>query len=316
MEDYFLQTEKETLAEEPKKKAFRFGFLHGMFAVFLLAILAGYLFIFLPPDSFEDDTVYFIGTGSSLRSVSRGLKENNIIRSRAMFEALVILYGGERRIVPGGYLFEDRVSVDEVARRIATADKRLEPYRITIPEGLGVEEVAGLLTDRLPYFDRSEFLTRARGLEGYLFPDTYFFLQEATAEDAVRILNDNFEKKIAPLRSDIATSGRSEADIIIMASIIEREASGNADRETISGILWRRLAINMPLQVDAWPETYQHRGLPDRPIANPGLAAIRAALYPTETSYLYYLHDKNGNIHYARNYDDHLRNINRYLRGR
>ena len=98
-----------------------------------------------------------------------------------------------------------------------------------------------------------------------------------------------------------------------MASVIEREAKGDIDRELISGILWKRIAMNMPLQVDASPETYKTKGLPRSPISNPGLAAIKAAVYPKNSSYLYYLHDKSGIIHYAENLSEHNKNARKYL---
>jgi UPF0755 protein len=99
-----------------------------------------------------------------------------------------------------------------------------------------------------------------------------------------------------------------------MASLVEEEAKGDEDREYISGILWKRLSINMPLQVDAAPSTYEKRGLPENPITNPGLEAIQAAIHPKNSPYLYYLHDKEGNIHYARNFEEHKANKLKYLK--
>ena len=95
---------------------------------------------------------------------------------------------------------------------------------------------------------------------------------------------------------------------------MEREAKGEADRGFISGILWKRLGIGMPLQVDAVPSTYNTKGLPKSPIANPGLMSIKTAIYPEESPYLYYLHDKEGKIHYAKNFTEHKANIAKYLK--
>jgi UPF0755 protein len=127
-------------------------------------------------------------------------------------------------------------------------------------------------------------------------------------------MHENFKKKVAPLRAEIDAFGKSEEEIIIMASIVEREADGDSDREVISGILWKRLERGIALQVDAAPVTYERRGLPESPIANPGLLAIEASLRPQASSYLYYLHDKEGGIHYARTFDEHRANIARYLK--
>ncbi len=126
------------------------------------------------------------------------------------------------------------------------------------------------------------------------------------------MMEGNYQKKIAPIRPQIKASGKSEKDIITMASIIEREAKG-PDRELISGILWHRLAIGMPLQVDAAPETYKAKGLPKNPIANPGMEAIIAALNPKSSDYIYYLHDKDKNVHYAKSFAEHNANRLKYL---
>lgn len=126
-------------------------------------------------------------------------------------------------------------------------------------------------------------------------------------------MNNNFEKKITPLLGEIASSGRNEKDIIVMASIIERESKGDIDRGVISGILWKRISINMPLQVDSAMETYKVKGLPKSPIGNPGLEAIKATIHPQSSPYLYYLHDKNGNIHYAKTFTEHIKNKLKYL---
>jgi UPF0755 protein len=98
-----------------------------------------------------------------------------------------------------------------------------------------------------------------------------------------------------------------------MASLIEGEAKGDIDRGIISGILWKRIKIGMPLQVDASPETYKVKGLPKSPIGNPGIKTIEAAINPQNSPYFYYLHDKNGNIHYAKTFTEHEANIKKYL---
>ena len=98
-----------------------------------------------------------------------------------------------------------------------------------------------------------------------------------------------------------------------MASIIEKEARGS-DRGVISGILWKRLSLGRALEVDAAPETYKVKGLPKAPIANPGLAAIKAAIHPENSPYFYYLHDADGNIHYAKSFEEHKRNKELYLK--
>ena len=162
-------------------------------------------------------------------------------------------------------------------------------------------------------FNKDRFLILTKEKEGYLFPDTYNFFKGDNEDDALRLMSANFEKKVAPLRPQIVLTGKTEKEIITMASIIEREAKGDADRSLISGILWKRLALGIPLQVDAALETYKTKGLPKSPICNPGLEAIKAAIYPEASNYLYYLHDKDGNIHYARSFEEHKINKLKYL---
>jgi UPF0755 protein len=225
----------------------------------------------------------------------------------------VIILGGEKRIISADYLFENKLPVWQVATRIVGVGHRMAPVSVTIPEGFDVNQIGATFSMVLKNFNKTRFLALATKLEGYLFPDTYFFSSSAGAENVVQSMSDNFKKKITPLLPGIISSGKTERDIITMASLIEREAKGDTDREVISGILWKRIAINMPLQVDSDPETYKIRGLPMNPIGNPGLLAIKAAISPQSSPYLYYLHDKNGNIHYAINFTEHTKNKLKYL---
>jgi len=174
-------------------------------------------------------------------------------------------------------------------------------------------------------------------LEGYLFPDTYRIFPSAGAKGLVRRMLDNFDAKLTPeLRQDIAATGHSVFDVITMASVIEREVFGEEDRAMVSGIFWNRVELGMGLQADSsvnyitggskpavsydetkidspW-NTYKYRGLPAGPIGNPGLSAIRAAISPAKTSYLYFLTDSQGNVHYGRTLDEHNDNKAKYLR--
>lgn len=282
---------------------------------FFVCILIASLFFFLsPPANFPEGGIYNIEEGSSLRKVSLTLQEGKFIRSRVMFESFVIMYGGEKHIIPGDYLFDRKSSVFEVARRISLGKKNLSSLKVTIPEGFSNSEIKDTFSSKLSKFNPLLFTEKARDKEGYLFPDTYFFLTTDTEDEVIKVMNNNFNKKIEKLSSKIDSSGKSKEDIITMASIVEKEAKGDSDREYIAGILWKRLSINMPLQVDAAPITYKERGLPESPIANPGLEAIIATLNPKSSPYLYYLHDADGNIHYAKNFEEHKSNKSKYLK--
>ncbi len=269
------------------------------YAAGIIIFALGCFFLLSAPSSFPEGAIVNISEGDSLRGISLKLKNENIIRSRTAFEAFVILYGGERHLIPSDYLFEERTSVYEVARRISYGDRHLAPISVTIPEGFTISEIAAIFPLKLSNFSKEKFLEIAKGKEGYLFPDTYFFLSGDNEEDAIRLMGDNFEKKFAPLRASIAAQNKTDSEIIIMASLIEGEANGD---------------IGMPLQVDVALETYKVRGLPKSPIGNPGLASIKAAINPVKSNYLYYLHDKEGNIHYATNFEEHKANKAKYLK--
>ncbi len=172
--------------------------------------------------------------------------------------------------------------------------------------------------------------------EGMLFPDTYFFSPNTSTDEAITRLKKNYEAKLAPLREKIQKGSYSEREVVILASILEKEARGDTDRSMIAGVLMKRLSIGMPLQVDASflfllgkesqnvtkqdleidspYNTYKYRGLPPGPINNPGLATIQAVLNPTETTYLYYLHDANGGVHFATTFAEHKKNKALYLK--
>lgn len=295
-----------------KRFVLRGYYFYVIFALVLLFV--GYYYILIPTKDFKTGEIFNIEEGSSLRSISKNLEDAGFIKSRAMFEAFVIIYGGENRILPGDYLFDQKIPLFEVARRISKGDRNISPIKITIPEGFDTEEIAEVVDLKLPNFNKEKFVKTAKLDEGYLFPDTYFFFYNDTEEDVHVAMKENYEKRITDLRKQILSLGKTESDIIIMASIIEREAKGDEDRELISGILWARIAKDMRLQVDAAPITYKQKGLPDSPIANPGMESIKAAIYPKSSPYLFYLHGKDGEVRYAKDFDEHRQNKLKYLR--
>ncbi len=307
----------------------------------LLAGLLFFVFISLlsfvaPPRNYPIQTYLEIPSGSSLSSVSRDLAESEYIKSEQIFKFFVVLFGRQKGIKAGEYFFEHKISLVEIAWRMVHGDTRVAPVSVTFFEGATVEEMAEVLTDRLFEFDKDYFLELARSKEGYLFPDTYHFKKKSNPEEIVEILEKTFIEKTDPLLPLFEESGRSIDEIVIMASIIEKEAAHNLEeKKTISGILWKRISIDMPLQVDAtlkyitgkgsaqltnedlqtdYPyNTYTNKGLPPGPISNPGVMALKAAAEPIETSYLYYLHDNSGNVYYAKNHGGHLQNRRNYL---
>ncbi len=290
----------------------------------------------MPPKNFPVPYQITVESGQSLFSISKELYDDGAISSRRIFEMLVLTFGNDKNISHGEYYFNQPTSVVGVALRISGRDFGINLTRVTFPEGFSNKQIGERLKKELHNFDGELFFNLVKNDEGYLFPDTYTFFPWTTPEQVVTSLKDNFNKKIEVLQKDISSSKRSLSDIIIMASIIEKEANGNNDRALISGILWNRIDAGIPLQVDA-PflyllgkeskdltktdlankspyNTYVHKGLPPTPINNPGLAAITAALHPEKSNYFYYLHDSEGNIHYAKTFAEHKKNISLYLK--
>jgi UPF0755 protein len=288
------------------------------------------------PENFPAPYRLTIESGQTLFSVSNELHKDNVIRSPRIFEILMVVLGSEKNISEGEYYFGEPSSVLTVAMRISGKEFGISRQKITFPEGFTNKEMTARFKTLFPNFDIELFSQLIKNEEGYLFPDTYSFFPSVEPNVAVTALKQNFERKIAPLRDDIEKTGHSLSDIIIMASIVEKEANGPEDRAVVAGILWQRLSQNMPLQVDA-PflyilgkesseltkedlaikspyNTYINTGLPPAPINNPGLAAIKAAISPQASGHLYYLHDKEGNIHYANTYEEHKKNIENYLK--
>lgn len=294
-----------------------------------------YIYAVRPPDNFPVAELVSVPEGISLSETAQMLEEDGVVRSGMVFRLLVTLLGAERTIHPGDYLFVEPLDVFAIARAISVGRYGLEPFRIRIPEGASVEEIGKILDNRLLRFNPDNFLVQAKPFEGYLFPDTYFFLPNATEDTVLQAMRQNFDTHVATITPRIASSTHSLSDIVIMASILEREAYNSADRRLIAGVLWNRIARGMPLQVDAvfaysigkgtfeltmkdltTPSpynTYVNKGLPPTPIGSPSLDSLLAAASPAKTDYLYFLADKRGVTHYCKTYTCHLANKAKYF---
>ena len=304
--------------------------------VLVVIFWSGINYFIAPPAEFPVPYRLTIENGQTLFSISRELAADKAIRSTRAFEMFMIALGSERKVSDGEYYFGTPVSSLQIALRISGRQFGIDRTRVTFPEGFTNKQIAERLGATFPGFDTTLFLTLAKGTEGYLFPDTYGFFPSVTPDFVLATLKRNFAKQTDPLQKEIEASGRSFKDIMIMASIIEKEAAGENDRAVVSGILWKRLDTDLALQVDA-PflyilgkesseltradlainspyNTYRNRGLTPTPIGNPGLASIKAAIYPKASPYLYYLHDEDGSIYYAATYKEHQQNIAKYLR--
>lgn len=295
----------------------------------------GYVYVIQPPDSFPVDVLVSVPKGQSLAEVSNNLEATGVVRSAFALRAVVKAMGAERTIHAGDYVFKEPRDLFSVARALIVGKYGLEPLRIRIPEGATVKEMAKIFGLLLQRFNPENFLAQSTQQEGYLFPDTYFFLPNITEDAVIQAMRQNFDGKIAPLQPAIASSTRSLSDIVIMASIIEREARNSADRRMISGVLWNRIARGMPLQVDVTflytigkgtfqltnrdlltdspYNTYVRKGLPPTAIGSPSLDSLQAAVYPTKNDYLYFLADHTGVTHFCKTYACQLANKARYF---
>ena len=297
----------------------------------LISFLLFIWFGILPPHNFPENTFIRIAKGDTVSSVASKLAEKNVIKSPFVFKVLVRVMGGDKSLLAGSYFFKQRSTVLTIAMRLTSRFLGYSPYRVTIFEGTSNRKIAVILAKAIPNFNKEEFIEKTQNLEGRLFPDTYFFSPLDTPADIIFEMNNNFQQQINNIQPDIQKSGRSLDDILIMASIIERETRTTKSRRVVSGILWKRISLGMPLQVDAAFEsyltdkntftltkkdlksdspynTYINKGLPPTPIANPGIDSIQAAIYPEVSPYLYYLSDRQGNMHYAKDFKEHVQN--------
>lgn len=300
----------------------------------LLAILA-YVFVIQPPEHFPTDQLVTVPQGASLDLISQTLYEDGVIRSPLAFRLIELALGHERGVIAGDYEFKQPVDIFYVAHALSIGEFGLVPIRIRIPEGATMKQMAQIFSAELPRFSGTNFLAQTPTLEGYLFPDTYFFLPNANETTVIEAMRQDFDLQIASIEPEIASSTHSFPDIVTMASILEEEAPDTQDREMIAGILWRRIAQNQSLQVDSTLiyafgvsdsqltiadlqsnspyNTYKKKGLPPTPIGSPSLDSLMAAAEATTSPYLYYLADKHGVTHYCKTFSCQLANERMYL---
>lgn len=307
-------------------------------SVCILAVLA--YFVFFQTAGEETGGERFIVPLRNSQSVGRLLQEKGFVKNAWAYN---LASGFRGAAEPGGY----EISKSETPWQIAGVLSR-EPQMkwVIIPEGLRKEEIAGLLVDALGWTraETEKWLTEDTApdsdhIEGVYFPDTYLIPKTETPPEVAQRLRSRFEEQFAPYAAEAAGDNIRWTTLIKIAAIVQREAKGKEDMPLVAGIIWNRLLKDMRLEVDAtlqyargdigdgfWApvskedkqiespyNTYKHTGLPPHPIANPGISAIEAALRPTSTDCLYYLHDSSGAIHCSETYEEHRKNIEEYL---
>ncbi|MDE2213190.1 MAG: endolytic transglycosylase MltG [Patescibacteria group bacterium] len=307
-------------------------------AAFLIGTLFAliYYVAFSAPSNFTVPSVIQVSESETLEQIATQLQQAHAIRSALLFEVVVRAIGGNKRIQAGSYFFPAQENLFVVALRFVTGDFELYPVRITFAEGATSREIGWLLAEKLAPFNEAQFLALAVPQEGYLFPDTYFFFPDQDPTVVERAMEEDFNKHVATIQPQVTAFGKPLSQVTTMASILVGEARTDTDRRIVAGILWKRISLGMPLQVDApfgyvlnksltqltiadiqTPSpynTYLNKGLPPTPIGSPSLEAFLAAVTPIKTSYLFYLSDRNGVMHYSVTFAEHQAQIREYLR--
>ena len=289
--------------------------------------------------------------GTSRWGVAGILRHEDVIRSRLAF-ALFSDWHFRKPLQAGEYFFDQPVNSREVFWKLSRG--RIFVRTVLIPEGWTIYDIAAEI-ERQKICNRQEFIAaahntslisdldpRARSLEGFLFPSTYEFTRHSTCEQVVKRMVQNFRavwETIDTQSSQSLSSGFTPAQIVTLASLVERETPNGEERPLVASVFYNRLRLNVPLQCDptvqyamemaGHPEkdvrpqdlridspynTYEHPGLPPGPIANPGEASLRAALSPTSTDYLYFVANDQGGHSFARTLAEHNRNVARLRR--
>lgn len=314
-----------------------------IFLIFLF--FGGFIFVFfkqgtLPYNKIDKTTkIFVISPGQPLQKIVDNLEKEDLIRSKLVFYLIVKQLGIEKSIQAGDFRLSPSMDSYQIAKNLTHGT--LDVW-VTLIEGTRKEEMAQIIGNELN-IPEVEIIKLAK--EGYLFPDTYLLPKEASAETVISILETNFNKKFTPdLVEKAKKNGLSKDDVVVLASIVEKEAKHPEDKQTVASIILKRLENDWPLQVDAtiqyalgyqtydkswWKKelsfddlkidspynSYKNKGLPPTPISNPGLTSIEAVVNAdSSTPYWYYISDKNGNMHYSKTGEEHEENVSKYLR--
>jgi len=292
-------------------------------------------------------TDVIIQRGSTFAQVTAALQDRSVLAQPLAFRILARLRHADADVKAGEYRFPAHQTSDEVLRRLVRGEQFA--VWVTIPEGYTAHEIARTLADRslgdAGAYERV-FLreggialggARTSNLEGYLFPSTYLIPIDDSPSGVAKILTGQFRRELpADAERRAKALGRTLPEVVTIASLVEREGKVDEDRPLIASVIYNRLRLGMPLEVDAsieytFPEhhdvitkrdleidspynTYRHTGLPPTPIANPGKASLDAAFEPAKSEYLYYVAKPDGHSAFAKTLQEHNANVARYLR--
>ncbi len=343
-------------------------------ALALLAIVAitgffGYRYITGALQPMEEGTEKIVKVdipiGSGLDSISQILEEKKLVKNAKIFKYYAKV-NNEADFQAGTYELSPAMTPNELLKSLKTGKVYRTPvFTMTIPEGLTVDQIAERVAAKttiskdefMAYIDADATITNLQAtypeiitdevknkeirhpLEGYLFPATYpFYEEEPTIETVVETMVEGTQANVTPYLDMLAEKKKSVHWLLTFASLLEREATAQADRQTIASVFYNRLAEDMPLQTDPTVlyslgehkdkvthkdlevknayNTYQNKGLPPGPIAAPGAESIEAVIDPSDTGYFYFLADKTGQNHFAKTYEEHLKLKAKYIDGK
>jgi UPF0755 protein len=322
--------------------------LRLIFALLLLLLLAAGVAYFLatrPYQGFQKPVILDFPKGTSTQAMSAQLAQAGVIQSSWQFMLTRALHPNAR-LLAGEYQFSEPASVFTIFDRISRGDVFF--YELTVPEGSNIFDIASNI-DKFDFMKGADFLRLARdpapildlapgapSLEGYLFPSTYRIERTTTVKRLVHMMTDLFRKNFRELQPSHAVEVNS---LVTLASLVEKETAVPVERPLVASVYANRLRMHMPLDCDPTTiyaallegryrgaiyrsdldnpnayNTYRHPGLPPGPIANPGLAALKAALAPAETTYLYFVAkaDGSGGHQFSDNLEAHNRAVEQY----
>ncbi len=317
----------------------------GVFAI--LAGTAVYSFAKPVNAAAGDAVMVVVKPGMTTQAIGELLYEKGLIKNVLLFRVVAKLEGAEGSLKAGEYALSKAMTVKEMIGKLTRGETAYKQF--TIPEGFTIDQIAAFLEKNnlasaakykafaagyAPYDYINPAANAKYKAEGFVFPDTYRIAAGTSEEQLVKMMMSQFDSQFTPaMRQRAAELGLSVREVVILASLVEKEAQVAAERPVIAGVFMRRLKLEMPLQSCATiqyilgypkPEltvqdtelpspynTYQNMGLPPGPIASPGLAAIKAVLNPADTEFLYFFANKDGSHVFSRTYDEHLAAINR-----
>lgn len=296
-----------------------------------------------PPDN---ATYVDIAPGTGTQAIAAQLEQAGVLRSRFAFDLLRLARGG--RLIAGEYRFDHAAPATEVYARMVRGD--VYTIALTIPEGFNIFDIAQAI-EAVGLGKHADFLAAERSqtaliadlspnaasLEGYLFPDTYRFGRHATPVQMLTAMVHRFRQVTAQL--GLPPDSASLPRTIILASLVEKEVSQDSERSLVAGVFSNRLAQGMPLATDpsvvyaallekryrgtiyasdlqseSAYNTYRHTGLPPGPICSPGVAALKAAIAPAKTDYLYFVADAQGHSRFSATLKEHTQQVQDYRR--